>query len=221
DVRAELRGPAARHLEHRRAEVDAHDLLDLRRIERQVLAGADRDLEHAAARAAERLAAQRPHAEPLGDGLHPVVGAGDRVVLRADFLLRQHAPVPSAGCGPASRMKGGCGWGRPVHPSAPPGSPPPISPPPGWGTVGIEPGGGVRGRIGIPPRTSPPAVYPQFPQPGCGARVRRPPGWKGGAEGSPPPTPAVLRWHAGIPPKNRLSYTNNTRSENLNPRESP
>src|SRR5690606_27122794 len=50
----------------------------------------------------------------------------------------------------------------------------------------------VRGRIGIPPRTPPPAVYPQFPHPGGGAGVGRPPGWKGRGGGTPPPTPSVL-----------------------------
>src|SRR5690606_36679979 len=84
-LQAELLSPSARHPEHRRAEVDADGLFNLGRIARQVLSGPDGHLEHAATGAAEGLAAQRPHAEPLGDGLQPVVDAGDGVVLRADL----------------------------------------------------------------------------------------------------------------------------------------
>src|SRR5690606_34025568 len=66
-------------------------------------------------------------------------------------------------------------------------------PQPGGGKVGIEPGGGVRGRIGIPPRTPPPAVYPQFPHPGGRAGRGGLPGGRAGRKGAPPPTPAFQR----------------------------
>src|SRR5690606_6028435 len=98
-------------------------------------------------------------------------------------------------------MKGGCGWGRPVHTSAPPGSPPPISPQPGWGKVGIEPGGGVRGGDGDPRDERP---HPQFtrssPTRGAGQGWGGLPGGRAGAEGTPPPSPAFHRFEHTPPP---------------------
>src|SRR5690606_2605134 len=122
------------------------------------------------------------------EGWYPLCGGACHV------LRVWPAPRMKGGCGgPSTRTKGGCGWGRPVHPSAPPGSPPPISPQPGWGKVGIEPGGGVRGGDGDPRdgRPHPPATR-RSPTRQGGQGGGGLPGGRAGRKGLPHPHPPLL-----------------------------
>ena len=85
DRAADLGGALARAAQHAPAEVDADDL-GARRVERDVAAGADADVEDAAARVAQQPRAQAALPRPF-------VGGIEQVVDRRDALVGPHAAL--------------------------------------------------------------------------------------------------------------------------------